>query len=126
MHPYGKTYKKRTESNDVTAILQYLQVLENGKYIFWCDRLNSGKIFIPAGMGRSARLVRLCREGTADIYFVSLKGLFVFVECKVGKNGLSPAQRKFRDMIQSAGHQYWESRDIRVFEQKVKELVGLE
>ena len=124
MHPFGQ-YKKRSESNDVTAALQYLQVLENGKYIFWCDRQNSGKIFIPAGMGRHARMVRLSREGTPDAYFITLKGLFVFLEFKVGKNTLSQAQREFKVMIQAAGHQYWMVSDIREFEQKVKELVGL-
>jgi len=99
--------KKRTESSLVTALLQYLQCLENSKQITWVDRLNSG----AAVVGK--RRIRLCRKGTPDIMVVLKNGNMLWIEAKVGTKQLNKDQHDWRFMIQECpGHKHLIVRDL--------------
>ncbi len=128
MRSGGETYRKRTESTLTNACLDYLKMLENQKLIAWVDRLNSGEIIVPAhrnGKGNliNARRIRLCREGTPDIYFITNKGLFIYPETKMPGNEQSTAQKAFQAMIEAVGHRYWLIYDINVLIIKAKEAI---
>jgi len=92
---------KRNESSAVTAILSFLQCLENSGKICHVDRLNSGVIYAHG------RKIRLCRPGTADIYVVLNNGGIVWIEVKAGKGEQDPgSQAKFQRKMEKAGHKY--------------------
>ncbi len=105
MRAGGETYKKRNESNLLTACLDYLKCLENQKKILWVDRLNSGFIFT----GR--RRIRLCRAGTPDAYMITATGGLIWIETKFSTD-LNDNQKEFRSVVERAGHDYWVIRDI--------------
>ena len=95
----------RKESHLLTACLKYLRILENQGFIFWHDRLNSGRIYSGKYM------IRLCREGTPDAYFIMSKRI-VWLEMKTKDGKLSEAQLRFKDMVTAVGHTYAVIRDI--------------
>lgn len=84
--------KKRNESALVTAVLKYMQCLENSKRIAWVDRLNSGTIKF------NGRLFRGCRAGTPDIYAIMNFGNMIWIECKSEKGKWYKSQKDFCNM----------------------------
>lgn len=98
--------RKRTESNLVTACLKWLQVMENLGKIAWCDRMNTGKVFIPRG--NKGRIIRLHRAGTPDIMIVTNEGSLIWVECKQDDGQQSEDQVKFQNMVKRFSyHKYF-------------------
>ena len=132
----SETYRiKRREQDLLTAILNYLIVEENMGRIIHCDRLNSGKLYIPYTLKsgkQKIRRVRLCREGTPDAYFITNKvvidnqeriGVMVWIECKTKKGKQREEQVKFEEKIKGLNnHQYWMIRDLDEFIRKYKAL----
>ncbi len=112
--------KKRTESNLVTAILMYCQVLENAGRIMWVDRLNSGdttvvkKYRLKSGATKQyTHKIRGCRPGTPDIYIILIDGKMLWVEAKTNKGKLSKAQEDWKFMIsQCSSHIHVTVRDL--------------
>ncbi len=91
--------KKRTESNLVTAVLRYLEVLQNLKVIGFYDRLNSGKIL--ARRGDRVFMVRLCQTGTSDGFIALNDGSMIWWECKIGKG--KQTLEDLRNFLKSVG-----------------------
>jgi len=110
-----KKPRKRKESGLITAILEYLQCLENNKIISWVDRLNSGRIFIPNAQlnaRRSGRSIRLCRPGTPDIYVILNNGKMLWIEGKVEDSEIQKEQFAFRELAYKCGHYHLFAGDV--------------
>ena|SRR3990167_528386 len=118
-----KKPRKRKESGLITAILEYLQCLENNKSISWVDRLNSGRIFIPNASQssgnrppfnarRSGRSIRLCRPGTPDIYVILNNGKMLWIEGKVEDSEIQKEQFAFRELAYKCGHYHLFAGDV--------------
>ena len=99
-----------TEAQLKASVLDYLTYgMNQGKW--WFTRLNSGKAFVKRG-GKDY-MIQLCDEGTFDLLVI--KGRFMedgrmfgrpliyFIELKVGRGRLSPAQEAFRILIEMQG-----------------------
>jgi hypothetical protein len=75
----------------------------------YCLRVNSGNILITGDTGKK-RMVKLAPKGTADLLapVPAKDGLFMplWIETKVGKNGLSAEQKSFRDDMIYRGYSY--------------------
>ena len=106
--------KKRNESSIVTAILNFLQVQENLGKIAFCDRMNSGKVFVSAPYlpvdasrrGFRGRMVRLHRAGTPDIMVLLKTGvLWIEVKTDTGKQELE--QKQFENMVNKLPNHYY-------------------
>lgn len=129
--PYNKNYqcreggerlKKRRETCITKACLDYLKVLENGRQITWCQRMNSGAILTSYG-GRQ-RLIKLCRPGTADIYVRLNNGRTVWIENKMPKKGLEVVQKEFKARMEAIGDTYVVVRNIQELQQALQFTVG--
>lgn len=96
--------KKRNESSIVTAILKYLQCLENSGKIVYCDRLNSGRVVFKRG--NKFQSVRLCRAGTPDI-MVLLKTGVLWLEIKDDKGKQEIEQKQFENMVTKLPNHYY-------------------
>jgi len=125
----SETYRLRHKEQDtLTACLNLLISLENAGKIVHCDRLNSGKIFVPymrKSGRRGGRMIRLCREGTPDGYFILNTGKVIWLEAKRGKAKQRYEQERFEAKISKLpNHEYWLIRDIDEFIVKLKDLLG--
>lgn len=99
----------RKESDLKRACFDYLRVMENLGRIRWHDRLNSGEIFVHG------RKIQLCREGTADGWFLTNNWNFIFFETKVLDRKMSEAQTLFKLRVSGTLVFYWEIRSIDQF-----------
>ena len=104
---------KQTEGQLKLACENYLQYLMNQNLLYW-DRLNSGNIITKRG--KYTFRVRLCREGTADL-FVLIKGdrghpVVIFIELKEPKGQLRQSQLAFRDDVIKQGAYYYIVRSV--------------
>src|SRR5574343_455172 len=93
-----------TETRLVRACLDLLAA--NG---IFCWRNNTGA-FAGEYRGRR-RFVRFGAPGSADILGVLPGGRALAVECKVGRNGLSPQQERWGREFAQAGGMYLVQRD---------------
>jgi len=124
----AETYRLRHKEQDtLSAILNLLIVYENSGRIAHCDRLNSGRVFIPyttkAGQ-RRGRMIRLCREGTPDAFFITNKGRIVWIEVKSKKGRQRFEQERFEKKVKKLpSHEYWVVRGIEEFERRLKEVM---
>ena len=98
--------RKRRESDIVRACLQHLQILENNGTIHYVDRLNSGKMFVPGRNGKGY-MVRLCREGTADILVVLRSGANCWIEVKMEGEPQRPKQKEFKIHMLKVPNQFY-------------------
>jgi len=88
------------ESNLVTTICEYLQVLENqGKLVF--VRNNSGAVVVDK------RFFRFGKKGSPDIFIFLEKGRVIHCECKTGKGRLNKNQINYQKKITKLEHEYW-------------------
>lgn len=113
--------KKRNESSIVTAILNYLQVQENLGKIAFCDRMNSGKVFVSAPYsptnasrwGFRGRMVRLHRAGTPDIMILLKTGGVLWLEVKAETGRQELEQKQFENMVNKLPmHHYFIVRNL--------------
>ena len=88
--------KKHRESEILNAVLIVLRTWENSGKIAHFDRLNSGVVYIPPHGGRPARKIKLCRDGTPDIYIILKSGTTLWLECKSNIGKLTDDQAKFK------------------------------
>jgi hypothetical protein len=108
------------ESDLKSSILDFLQIYEN-KGLIYSDRLNSGKLLVLNKDG-SQRLVNLCKEGTADIFFIAYgRVIFVETKCKNGKQRES--QKEFQSKVESVGALYWLVDNFQAFLDLFQEVV---
>lgn len=124
-------FKKRTESNLVTALGNYLQTLENlGKIACW-SRQQAGNICIP-GKNKFYKL-RLGREGISDLWVIPMTyqcGVehigkpfpMIWIEAKLDGEEQSPAQIRFQKLVETVGHFYWLIHDCDELDKKLKEI----
>ena len=91
-----KYVPKVAEKDVVKVILQYL---EAKKIFAW--RNNTGAIV--AGVGTNKRFFKFGLKGSSDIIGILPDGRFLGIECKAGKNKLSPAQDYFLKRIDQNG-----------------------
>jgi len=109
---------KRPEKGIQRSCLTLLQIKQNQGKVVWYDRLNSGSILIRGK--NHIRRIRLCKEGTPDIYAILPDGHVLWVETKAKGGELSPEQSKFKEMISKVdGHSYHIIRD----EDELNELI---
>jgi hypothetical protein len=127
-------FKKRTESSLVTALGNYLQVLENmGKIAFW-SRQQAGKVCIP-GKNKLYKM-RLGREGISDLWVMPVRWNqfttrepqwestvpMIWIEAKLDGEKQSPDQVEFEKLANKCGHYYWVIHDCDELEKKLKEI----
>jgi VRR-NUC domain len=87
------------ESLIVTAIQQYLQLLENqGKLVY--QRNNSGSTKI------GNNFIRFGKTGSPDLYVFLPNGKTLMIEVKNDKGKLSEGQKEFQEKITNLGHEY--------------------
>jgi hypothetical protein len=103
---------KPREANLKSQILEYIQILENQGKVYG-DRLNSGEI-LALNKDGSQRLIKLCREGTADIFFI-IYGRIIFTETKRKGEKQKPQQKIFQEKVESVGAIYWLVDDFEQF-----------
>lgn len=84
--------QKPRETQLIKDCLMYLR-LNN----YFAIRVNSGGLVIKDG--NRPRMVRLAEAGTPDIIALSPDGHFVAIECKVGRNRPTEAQKRCLDEI---------------------------
>lgn len=60
-----------------------------------------------------------CNRGFPDL-LLCIGGRFIAVELKVGKNGLEPAQRIWKERIERAGGAHYEARSPEQFQRILK------
>ena len=118
--------KKRTETSGVVRpIGEWLQLQENAGNILWWDRLNSGAVtFQRNGIWRK---VRLCREGTPDMFCVLPSGTVIWIECKAdGKDILKDSpQARFKAMLLDVqGHFHITARSLEEFINLFSKIYG--
>jgi len=87
---------KQSEKELVKTVLEYL-----GLKRIYAWRNNTGATVIP-GKERT-RFVRYGFKGSSDVIGILPDGRFLAIECKVGKNKVSPAQEEFLDNIANNG-----------------------
>lgn len=111
-------YKKRSESTIQKECLRYLQLLENKGDIIHFDRLNSGNIFVRYGTG-GGRKIRLCREGTPDLYCFTKQDV-IWIEVKKDNYKLRPDQAEFKLKAEGAGHKFLIVTSARELDKKLR------
>lgn len=118
--------RKRTETSGVVRpIGEWLQLQENAGKILWWDRLNSGQIVFKRG--GVWQKVRLCREGTPDMYCILPSGAIIWIECKVEGKDIEKGspQEAFRTMLFGAqGHHHIVARSLEEFVMKFSVIYG--
>jgi hypothetical protein len=112
--------KKRNESSVVTAIMRYLQCLENLKKVVFYNRQQCG--IMPVQTNGKWRSIRLGRTGVADIYVILKNGKLVWVEVKVDEGKQSLEQIEFMELVRSCGHYYWLIHDCDELEKNLKAI----
>lgn len=100
------------EADLKSAILDYLQILENRGVIYY-DRLNSGSLLV-AGKGDKRYKVQLCKDGTSDIFFVNC-GRIYFLECKRKGEEQRADQKEFQRKVEEVSAIYWVVDDFETF-----------
>ena len=105
MKSKGMVFRKRNEKTVMRECMNVLQVLKNSGEVVWFDRLNSGKVCIQEPY-RRPRWVKLCEEGTPDIYCRLPNGNTVWIETKSNTGKLSKAQIDFRLQAELLGDTY--------------------
>lgn len=108
------------ESDLKSSILDFLQIYENQNKLY-SDRLNSGKLLVLNKDG-SQRLVKLCKEGSADIYFI-IYGRVIFIETKRAKGKQRESQKVFQNKVESVSATYWLVDNFDDFLNKFKKVV---
>ncbi len=93
--------KKPRETDLVAASLRLLNLCG-----CFCWRNNTGAL--PVGK----RFIRFGHPGSADIVGLLPGGQFFCVECKCGRNPLTPAQAHFLDTVRTAGGAALVVRDV--------------
>lgn len=94
-----KAYKH--EEQDLSRLIQAdLKLLEFHKRIVFWDRVNCGKVQTAMGYW-----IKLCRTGTADLFFMMPGRLNIYIETKA-KTGQSKEQKEFQEKVERAGHKY--------------------
>lgn len=120
--------KKRSESNLVTALGNYLQTLENlGKIAAW-SRQQAGNLCIP-GKNKFYK-IRLGREGISDLWVLPIMPKLwcgsitpmIWIEAKLDNEEQSPAQITFQKLVQARGHHYWLVHDCDELENGLRNL----
>ena len=98
------------ESGIVTAIQQYLQILENqGKLVF--QRNNSGAVRTQRG-----GFLRFGKVGSPDFYLFTVGGKTIHLEVKNETGKQSEGQKDFEERVTKLGHKYLIVRDIEELE----------
>lgn len=69
-------------------------------------RMNSGRVRVKGGW------MHLAEKGTADILCFPRVGPVTWIETKVGKNGMSEDQERFRDDVRAFGHRHLVARNL--------------
>jgi len=104
------------------AIEDNLQLRMNRGELFW-DRLNSGAIFPHYG-GKTYK-VKLCREGSADIFVLAAGDMtgcrVLYLEMKTRKGKQGEEQRHFEEDVTMFGAQY---ALVRTFDEYLKVIEG--
>ena len=113
---------KSKESDLKAAISERLQYLENQLDNFYWDRLNSGEI-LTLNQNGTKRLIKLCRPGTADLYFV-FKGKLYYLETKKLKGKQRETQIEFQNKVEKAGAVYFLVDNYEDFEGYLK-IIGI-
>ena len=102
---------KMTESQLVNSCLQYLE-----SYKIFCYRQNTG-----AFKNERGGFYRCGTKGAPDIVAV-VGGVYVGIECKVGKNSLSEAQKSFQRGLEAVGGYYLVIYSLDELETKLQRL----
>ena len=119
--------KKRSESSLVTALGNYLQVLENsGKILFW-SRAQAGTLPFQRSNGKW-QSIRLGRDGISDLWCIpcsrEIDGCIlrpmIWIEAKLDDGTQSEVQKNFEKIVKSAGYEYWIIHDCDELESKFK------
>jgi Holliday junction resolvase len=127
-HAIARTRFSDKSANDLTrAILRFLEL-----HGHWATRVNStGRklkdthIVDVIGRGRTIPgrwIPGTTRRGTADIHSV-INSRHVSIEVKVGRDTMSPEQRKAKEAIEKAGGIYYIARSFQGFHEWYNELV---
>lgn len=93
----ARAKQKQTETDLVGLILEYLET--RGHFVW---RNNTGAQRWEDKAGRK-RMFMFGKKGSPDIVGVARGGQFIGVECKVGKNTLTPEQSAFLGRIRALG-----------------------
>lgn len=115
-HALPTTRKKRTPANELTyLIIKYVQSLGGQAY-----RINSGGTFDP-------RLKKFrysnMKKGLADIQAI-IKGRFIAIEIKIGKDRLSVHQKARRDEIIASGGFFIVAKDFETFKTDLQTIIN--
>lgn len=94
-----KVCQKRNRRQEKKLVNECLRLLTLRGYV--AIRTNSGMVLIQDGVRR--RAVRMSAPGVSDIIACGPDGRFVAVECKVGNNKLTDAQKDFLNRIHERG-----------------------
>ena len=86
--------KKRNESNTITALIEYLQTLQNLGHIRWHFRIQCGAVLTA-----HKTFLRLAQEGSPDLLCVTKNGVWISIEAKSAKGGQEKAQVKYEKAL---------------------------
>ncbi len=109
---------KVSETALIKGCLEYLRLK---CIVAW--RSNSGRI--PVRSQTKTYMLDLAPKGTSDIIGILPGGRFLAVECKVGKNKLTPAQAEFLRWVNNAGGRgivVWSLEDLEEVIDEIKAL----
>ena len=108
------TYRKRKESDILSSILGYLEVLKNLKCIAFADRRNAGKVVVGGGncpickTKIKGHYFRGARDGTSDIEIVLLDGVTLWIEVKTKNGQQRETQKEFQKVVDKIpNHHYY-------------------
>lgn len=102
---------KRAEASLSKIIQDDLSRLElNGRIVHW-DRYNSGQVQTATGYW-----IKLCRKGTADLFFMLPGRLNVYLETKANSEHRKD-QKLFQEKVEKAGHRYYLVNNVEEWEE---------
>jgi len=122
--------EKLTEAQLKASVDQYLQYGMN-MGLWYSDRLNSGTYFVPAEGNHKGRLIRGCRNGTADYIVLQRRTngtttycQVIFLELKGHKTPIRKEQKEFANRMAELGAEYHIIRSLEALAQvlPIKEL----
>lgn len=113
-----KAYKH--DEQDLSKIIQNdLKRMEMyGSIVHW-DRINCGMIQNTFGYW-----LKLCRTGTADLFFMMPGRLIIYIETKA-KTKQSKEQKEFQDKVEKAGHKYYIVKNIEDWSEVINKHVAI-
>lgn len=115
--------EKLTEAQLKASVDQYLQYGMN-MGLWYSDRLNSGSYYVPSDGNHRGRLIRGCRNGTADYMVLQRRTngtvsycQVIFLELKGHKTPTRKEQKEFANCMAELGAEYHIIRSLEELEQ---------